>query len=107
MAIGAIEMQGQILRTQDYSTIKAQEDSREDVAQANIQTSRHSEEVRQFNRVSGTQQSNRGGNESDASDQGSNQYTGDGGARRREAREARERDGKVLLKAVEHIDISG
>ncbi len=107
MAIGAIEMQGQILRTQDYATVKAQEDSKSEVNQADIQNARQTEEVRQFNRVSGTQQSNRSANDGNAADQGSNQYTGDGGAKRREAREARARDGKVLLKAVEHIDIQG
>ncbi|MBO4898994.1 MAG: hypothetical protein J5509_01755 [Lachnospiraceae bacterium] len=107
MAIGAIEMQGQILRTQDYSTIKAQEDARGELAQDNIHNIRQSEEVRQANRVSGTQASANTKNDQSASDKGSNEYTGDGGARRREAREARARDGKVLLKAIEHIDIKG
>ena len=107
MAIGAIEMQGQILRTQDYSTIKAQEDSRSELAQDNIHVTRQTEEVRQANRVSSSQASANAKNDGNAADKGSNEYTGDGGARRREAREARARDGKVLLKAVEHIDIKG
>ena len=104
MAIGAIEMQGQILRTQDYSAIKQQEYSRSDIEQSQIQVSKDAEEVRQANRVSGTQQSTASKNNGDASDKGNNEYTGDGGARRREAREARARDGKVLLKSVEHVE---
>ena len=107
MAIGAIEMQGQILRTQDYAAVKQQDDLRGDVAQANILTDRETEAVRQHNRVSQSQQSNASANDADASDQGSNEYSGDGGARRREAREARPRDGKVLLKGVQHMDIKG
>ena len=107
MAIGAIEMQGQILRTQDYSTIKAQEDSRSEIAQDNIHNIRQTEEIRQANRVTESQTSANARNDQSASDKGSTEYTGDGGARRREAREARARDGKVLLKAVEHIDIKG
>lgn len=100
MAIGAIEMQGQILRTQDYATIKHQEDIRGDVEQSQIQVTKDAEEVRQANRVSATSESDMARNQSDASDKGNNEYSGDGGARRREAREARERDGKVLLKSV-------
>lgn len=102
MAIGAIEMQGQILRTQDYATVKHTEDVRGDIEQSQIQVSKDAEEIRQANRVSASSESNRSRNESDASDKGNNEYSGDGGARRREAREARERDGKVLLKSVPH-----
>ena len=106
MAIGAIESQGQILRTQDYSALKHQEDVRPQVEQANIQQSRNAQEIRQFNRVNNAEQSGRGHMHSDASEQGQNEYTGDGGNRRNEARaakaarEAREADGKVFIKAV-------
>ncbi len=107
MAIGAIEMQGQTLLTQDYSTIKAHEDARGEIAQANIQDTRESEDLRKSTRVTDSQAAAQSKNDRNASDKGSNEYSGDGGARRREAREARARDGKVLLKAVEHIDIKG
>ena len=103
MAIGAIEMQGQILRTQDYSAIKQQEDARSDIEQAHIQVSKDAEEIRQANRVMGTSESSNARNDADASDKGKNEYSGDGGARRREAREAKARDGKVLLKSVGHV----
>lgn len=106
MAIGAIEMQGQILRTQDYSTVKHQEDARTDVAQSNIQQTRQAEAQRQFNRVSRSEQSARQQMNQDASDKGSNEYTGDGGARRNEARAKSESDGKVIIKGVTHINTS-
>lgn len=102
MAIGAIEMQGQILRTQDYSALKHQEDVKGDVVQSTIQQNRESENVRQHNRVTTSQQSDRSHNDQNASDKGSNEYQGDGGAKRREAREARAADGKVFIKAVQH-----
>lgn len=106
MAIGPIEMQGQILRTQDYSAVKHQEDTKAEIAQSNISETRQSEEVRQHNRVTQTNQSNKQNLNSDASDKGNNEYTGDGGKKRREAREAREADGKVLIKAAKHINMS-
>lgn len=104
MAIGAIEMQGQILRTQDYSTIKHQEDSRADINQANIQQTRQVEENRQFNRVSASSRTEDQQTNSDASDKGSNEYSGDGGRQRREARERRAADGKVFIKAVQKMN---
>ena len=100
MAIGPIEMQGQILRTQDYSAQKHQEDARTDVAQANIQQTRQTQMQRQLNRVNRSEQSARQQMNQDASDKGSNEYSGDGGAKRNEARAKLESDGKVLIKGV-------
>ena len=109
MAIGNIEMQGQILRTQDYSQLKHQEDARGDVSQANIQQTRENEAQRQFNRVNRSEQTAARNNDGNASDKGDNEYSGDGGAKRLEARKAleeerkaREADGRVLIKGVVH-----
>lgn len=93
-------MQGQILRTQDYSTLKHQDDTKAEVTQANIQQTRQVEENRQLTRVSSSQRSDTKQDNSDASNKGSNEYSGDGGSRRREAREKRSEDGKVFIKAV-------
>jgi len=106
MAIGPIEMQGQILRTGDYSAIKHQEDAKGEVAQSNIQQTRETEQLRQHSRVTGSQESGKSRNDRSASDKGSNEYQGDGGARRREAREAKAADGKVLIKAVKRSEDS-
>lgn len=104
MAIGAIEMQGQILRTQDYSAMKHQEDVKTDVVQANIQQTRQAEAERQHIRVNRSEQTSRQNMNQDASEKGNGEYTGDGGARRQEGRAKREADGKVLLKGVAHIN---
>lgn len=104
MAIGAIEMQGQILRTQDYSGMKHQQDLQADVVQSNIQQTRQTEAERRINRVNQSDQTSGQNNNQSASDKGGNEYTGDGGARRNEARAKAESDGKVLLKAVTHIN---
>lgn len=93
-------MQGQILRTQDYSAIKHQEDTRAELNQSNIQQTKTAEETRQFNRVSASQNTDTNQQESSASDKGGAEYSGDGGRRRREARERRAADGKVLLKSA-------
>ena len=100
MAIGAIESQGQILRTQDYSQLKHQEDARTDVAQSNIQQTRQVEAQRHMNRVNSADNATRQQMNQDASDKGSNEYSGDGGQNRNEARAARESDGKVIIKGV-------
>lgn len=102
MAIGAIEMQGQILRTQDYSAMKHQDDSRAEVSQSNIQQTRQVEAERQINRVNRSDQTSKQNMNSDASEHGNNEYSGDGGKHRNEARAAREADGKVLIKGVIH-----
>ena len=49
MAIGPIEMQGQIMRAQDYSQIKQQEDVRPEIAQTSLQreTQKTSEQMMQ------------------------------------------------------------
>jgi len=104
MALGAIEMQGQIMRTQDYSSIKHQEDAKTEVAQSNIAQTRQTEAERQFNRVNRSEQSAKQQMKQDASEQGNNEYSGDGGAKRNEARAKRESDGKVLIKGVTHIN---
>ena len=104
MAIGAIEMQGQILRTQDYSALKHQDDTKTEIVQSNIQQNRQVEAQRQFNRVNQSQNSAKSKMNQDASEKGSNEYSGDGGKNRNEARKALEEDGKVLIKGVKHIN---
>ena len=104
MAIGAIEMQGQILRTQDFAAMKHQENIRTDVAQANLQKTKESEVERRINRVNASEQTFKGKMNKDASDKGSNEYSGDGGRHRNEARKAADEDGKVLIKGVSHFN---
>lgn len=105
MAIGQIELQGQITRAQDFTAVKHNEDTKGMVEQANVgnQFARHVEaQVKKVNQGNQPEYHNK---KFDAKEKGSNEYNGDGG-RRGKKKEKKEPDGKVLLKRVGNIDIS-
>ena len=105
MAIGFVEMQGQITRAQDYTTIKHNEDAKGMVEQANVGQQMTKQVERQVNRVNKGNQPEYHERKLDAKDTGSNEYHGDGGqARKRKKGETP--DGKVLMKKAEKIDFS-
>lgn len=111
MAIGQIEMQGQILRTQDYTAVKHREDNHSADTQSQIQTQQQKEGVRHVQRVNQKDRAEQGTQSFDAKEKGSNEYRGDGGRHRRDKEKAAEGieteqaevpDGKVLIKGVTH-----
>lgn len=103
MTISRVELQGQITRAQDFTTIKHNEDNKVTVDQNNFQ--------QQFdrtveNKVRQVRQGDRAESQEkryDAKDEGNGKYAGDGGRKRR--REEKEKDGKVLLKGQRGFDI--
>jgi hypothetical protein len=97
MAIGHIEMQGQIMRAQDYSQIKQQDDQRPEVSQTILQQQMAKTETRQMTRVNSRTDIENQMKKFDAKEKGSNEYHGDGGKNRNQKREE---DGKVILKGV-------
>ncbi len=97
MAIGPIEMQGQILRTQDFSHIKQQDDQRPEINQTLLQQQMAKTETRQMTRVNSRTDIENQMKNFDAKEKGSNEYHGDGGRKRRQKKEE---DGKVILKGV-------
>lgn len=97
MAIGPIEMQGQILRAQDFSQVKQQNDQKPEVNQANLQQQLVKTEDRQLTRVNSRKDIENQMKKFDAKDKGSNEYHGDGGKNRRKKINE---DGKVILKGV-------
>ena len=105
MAIGFVEMQGQITRAQDFTTIKHNEDTKGMVEQANVGQQMTKQVERQTSRVNNGEQPEYHERKFDAKDKGSNEYSGDGG-RGSKDRKKQEKDGKVLLKGIGHIDIS-
>ena len=104
MAIGFVEMQGQITRAQDYTTIKHNEDAKGMVEQANVGQQMTKQVERQVNRVNKGNQPEYHERKFDAKDKGSNEYHGDGGKNRKGLK--KESDGKVLLKGVSTFDVS-
>ena len=103
MAIGMIEFQGTIQRTQDYTTIKQQEDSKPAVDQSNLQVQtdrRVDEKLRQVSRGDDTAKNE---NHADAKEKGKGSYAGDGGAKRKKSVS---QEGRVVLKGISHFDMS-
>ena len=94
MTISRVEIQGQVTRAQDFTTIKHNEDNKGMVDQSNFQ--------RQFdqsveNKVRLVHQGDRRVNQGkkyDAMEKGYGSYAGDGGRKRKKNQE----DGKVVLK---------
>ncbi len=105
MAIGPVVIQGQITRTQDFTAIKHNEDTRGMVEQAYASTQFAKKVEEQTTKVNRREKSEYQDKKFDAKDKGSNEYRGDGGKRRKNA--AREADGKVLIKGVGSFDVSG
>jgi hypothetical protein len=103
MAIGFVEMQGQISRTPDFTTIKHNEDTKGMVDQANTVQQQEKQVERQVNRVNKGDQPEYHEKGFDAKNKGDNEYAGDGGKGRNKKKE-QEKDGKVLYKG--HVDIS-
>ena len=103
MTISRVELQGQVTRAQDFTTIKQNEDNKGVVDQTNFQ--------RQFdktvdNRLRQVHQGDRAENEGkkyDAKEKGNGSYCGDGGKNRK--REEKEKDGRVFLKGQGGFDI--
>lgn len=105
MAIGFVELQGQITRAQDFTTIKHNEDAKGMVEQANFGQQMTKQVERQVNRVNKGDQPEYHERKFDAKDKGSNEYRGDGGQARKK-KKGENPDGKVLMKKAERIDFS-
>lgn len=90
MSISRIELQGQITRAQDYTTIKHNEDNKGMIDQSNFQTQFHKavdDKLTQVHQGENTENENK---RFDAKDKGNGQYSGDGGKKRKKE------DGKNL-----------
>lgn len=108
MAIGFVEMQGQITRAQDFTTVKHNEDTKGLVDQSNFGQQMTKQVERQTQRVNQREQAQNRQKKFDAKEKGSNEYYGDGGRGRKQGNQERqEADGKVLLKGVSTFDRLG
>ncbi|MGN0131786.1 MAG: hypothetical protein ACI4AA_05045 [Lachnospiraceae bacterium] len=104
MAIGMIELQGGIQRTQDYTALKHQENMKPTVDQAQFQIQTDKKLDQKLNQVVRGENADKSENQADAKEKGKGQYAGDGGAKRKEQKIPQE--GKVVLKGVSHFDMS-
>jgi len=86
-----------IVRAQDYTIIKHNEDVKNDVDQNNFGIARDRRETQQNTEVVNTSESRWNSKDPDAREKGSNEYYGDGGSSRRESRPEKPQD-KVVVK---------
>lgn len=103
MAIGQIEIQGQITRAQDFTTVKHHEDAKDMIDQTNVGNQFAKQIENHVKKVNRPDQPEYQEKKFDAKEKGSNEYSGDGGRERKE-KEEKEPDGKVLLKGVGRFD---
>ncbi len=104
MTISRIELQGQVTRAQDFTTVKQNQDNKGLIDQSNIQTQfdrNVDDKLRQVNQGERTENE---GKRFDAQEKGDGTYYGDGGKRRKKEEE-KESDGKVILKGQNSFDI--
>ncbi len=101
MTISRVELQGQVTRAQDFTTIKQNENNKGMVDQTNFQnqfTQTVESKVRTVHQ--GDQAENRG-KRFDAKDKGNGSYAGDGGRRRKKG----EKDDRPVFKGQGGFDI--
>ncbi len=101
MTISRVELQGQVTRAQDFTTIKHNEDTKVNVDQSNFQNQFEQKVEAKVRQVRQGDQAENRGKKFDAKDKGNGQYAGDGGRRRKRE----EPDGKVLLKGQSGFDM--
>ncbi|MGN0401002.1 MAG: hypothetical protein ACI4HQ_01920 [Acetatifactor sp.] len=99
MAFGAIELTT-ITRSQDYSTIKQNEDNRAALSQANGQLQVEKNENQKNREIHRSDNAEWHRDQQDAREKGKNEYNGDGGAKRE--KQPRER---MVVKGRSGFDI--
>lgn len=108
MAIGQVELNHAMTRIQDYTTQKHNEDMRGAIQQGQAQEKFNKElnqDIRQVVKSDQSEYQNKTQYQNrkfDAKDKGDNQYTGDGGKRRKQEEAT---DGRVKLKQKSGFDI--
>jgi len=103
MTISRIELQGQVTRAQDFTTLKQNEDNKGMVDQSNFQRQFDQAVDDKLHQVHQGDKAENEGKRFDAKDKGNGSYSGDGGQKRK--KEEPEKDGKVLLKGQSSFDI--
>ncbi len=104
MAIGPIELNGMISRTQDYATVKHNEDNRGAINQQAFQNQFEKAIDLRHNQVNQGDDVRQNEKKFDARDKGNNEYAGDGGKNRKK-KENEDGRGKVSVKGLSSFDM--
>ena len=102
MALGPVEMNGILQRTQDFTTIKQNEDNRGLIAQTNIHNEAEQEIDHAMHQVHDADNSRDSEGEFDARREGRNKYVKTATKRKKEDKT----EGKVVVKKTGGFDIS-
>ena len=102
MAFGAIELTT-ITRTQDYTTIKHNEDHKPMTDQVNISQEVQKDVTRRTQEVVQSDEAEWYNKQFDSRDKGDNEYNGDGGKRRK--KEQKEQKDQVIVNGHHGFDI--
>lgn len=99
--ISRVEIQGQVTRAQDFTTIKQNEDNKGMVDQSNFQQQFHQSVESKVRQVRQGDHAENEGKRFDAKEKGNGSYSGDGGRKRKKE----ENDGKVVMKGHGGFDM--
>lgn len=100
MAFGSIELTT-ITRTQDYTTIKQNEDNKGMLDQVNIGHQVQKQSDQRTNRITQNENAQWHNQKPDAKEKGKNEYRGDGGQKRQK----REQKDQVVVKGYHGFDM--
>ena len=103
MTISRVELQGQLTRAQDFTTIKHNEDNKGMVDQSNFQRQFDQSVDTKLHQVHQGDRAENEGKRFDAKEKGNGSYSGDGGQKRK--KEEKEMDGKVVKKSQGGFDM--
>lgn len=101
MTISRVELQGQVTRAQDFTTIKQNEDNKGMVDQTNYQRKFDQNVEVKLRQVRQGDKAENEGKRFDAKEKGNGTYYGDGGQKRKKEKE----DGRVVLKGHGNFDM--
>ncbi|MBO5242056.1 MAG: hypothetical protein J6B19_05225 [Lachnospiraceae bacterium] len=104
MAIGPMQLNGVMTRTQDYTPIKQNENMKPVMDQAVFQNAMHKNIEKKLTKVKESDETDTYQRRQDAKEKGKNEYQGDGGRNRRQT-EA-DSDGRVIRKSPQGFDFS-
>lgn len=106
MSISRIELQGQITRAQDYTTIKHNEDNKGIIDQNNFQSQFNKAVDNKMAQVHQSEDTQKQNKRFDAKDKGDGEYSGDGGKNRNKRNQKDDNsDGKVTIKNMNRFDM--
>ncbi len=106
MAIGPLQLNGIMTRTQDYTPIKQNEDMKPMVDQSVFQNTMQKNIEKKLTQVRESEETDTYQRKQDAKEKGKNEYQGDGGRNRGQGKAEFPADGRVIKKGGGGFDFS-